>query len=102
VSGNRIRIGGSTYGIAGEVTDRTGSVWTLLSAMDGTRTNDELVAHVLAAHPDERPDAVRAAVRVFAGSGHVEDPAIEDPPALSQREKERYDRGMRASNGGWT
>lgn len=63
--------------------------------MDGTRTNDELVAHVVAAHPDERPDAVRAAVRVFAGSGHVEDVAVADPPALSERDRQRYDRGMR-------
>jgi molybdopterin/thiamine biosynthesis adenylyltransferase len=95
VSGGRIRIGGSVYGIAGELSDRTGSVWTLLSAMDGTRTDDELLEQVLVAHPDEDQDAVRAAIQVFSHSGHVEDAAVPDPPELSEREKERYDRGMR-------
>jgi hypothetical protein len=67
--------------------------------MDGTRTDDELVGSVLAAHPDEEPDAVRAAVDVFADSGHVEDVSIPDPPDLSDRDRERYDRAMRFCGG---
>ena len=94
VKGNRIRIGGGVFRLAGELKDPTGSVWTLLSAMDGTRSNDELVAHVLTVHPDERAEAVRAAVQVFARSGHCEDVSRPDPATLSEREKERYDRGM--------
>lgn len=93
ISGARIRIGGSVYRIAGELTDRTGSVWTLLSAMDGTRSDDELVEHVLGAHPDEKPEAVRRAIGVFAGSGHLEDAAETGPAILSDREKDRYERG---------
>ncbi|MFI5960300.1 HesA/MoeB/ThiF family protein [Cryptosporangium sp. NPDC051539] len=92
---NRVRIGGSVYGIGGEVHDRTGAVWTLLTAMDGTRTDEELVAHVTGTHPGERADAVRRAIDVFAVSGHVEDTTVPDPPQLSERERERYDRGMR-------
>jgi molybdopterin/thiamine biosynthesis adenylyltransferase len=92
---HRIRIGGSTYGVAGEVKDPTGSVWALLSAMDGTRSDEELVTHVLARHPEESPEAIRAAIQVFAESGHVEDAAAPDPPEISEYDKERYDRGMR-------
>jgi molybdopterin/thiamine biosynthesis adenylyltransferase len=95
VSGNRIRIGSFVYGIAGEIDDKTGAVWTLLSAMDGTRTDDELVAAVLTAHPQEKPDVVRAAVDVFAQSGHVEDVSLADPVDLTERDCERYERGMR-------
>jgi len=92
VSGDRIRIGGSVYGIAGEVEDRTGAVWTLLSAMDGSRTPDEIVAHVVAAHPDERAESIHRAMKVFVESGHVEDFAAPEPPVLTARERERHDR----------
>ena len=94
-TGQRIRIGGSVYGIGGEIRDRTGSVWTLLTAMDGTRTDKELVAHVVAVHPDESSEAVQRAIGVFAESGHLEDAGAAEPPGLTARERERYDRGMR-------
>jgi len=92
VAGNRIRIGGTVYGIAGEVDDPTGSVWTLLNAMDGSRSVEAVVAAVVEAHPGERPAAVRAAVELFVESGHVYDAAGTDPPGLTDRDKVRHDR----------
>jgi molybdopterin/thiamine biosynthesis adenylyltransferase len=92
LSGGRIRLGRSVYGIASEVEDPTGAVWTLLGAMDGTRTTDQVVAHVTAVHDGERPEAVRAAIDTFAAAGHVEDAAAPDPEVLTDRDKQRHDR----------
>jgi molybdopterin/thiamine biosynthesis adenylyltransferase len=93
ISGNRIRIGGGVFRVAGEVNDPTGAVWTLLTAMDGTRTREEIIAYVIAAHPDERPRAVDAGMDTFINAGHVEDAAAADPAVLTERDKERYGRG---------
>jgi molybdopterin/thiamine biosynthesis adenylyltransferase len=92
VSGNRIRIGGSVYGIAGEIDDPTGEIWTLLSAMDGSRNPEEIIAYVLASHPDVRPEAVRAGIQQFFDAGHVEDVGVPDPPELTDRDRQRHDR----------
>jgi molybdopterin/thiamine biosynthesis adenylyltransferase len=92
ISDGRIRLGGVTYGIAAEVSDSTGSVWTLLSSMDGTRSVAEIVARVLELHPDESAEAVHAGVDLFVGSGYVEDAAAPDPVELTERDRERYDR----------
>ena len=37
ISAGRIRLGGHTYGVAAEVADPSGAVWTLLESMDGSR-----------------------------------------------------------------
>jgi molybdopterin/thiamine biosynthesis adenylyltransferase len=104
-----IRVGGSVYGIAAEVVDASGALWTMLSAADGTRTADQVVAHVLAAHPAENADAVHAALEQFAGAGYLDDAAALDPPELTVRERERYSRSrlyfrwidMRPGATGW-
>ncbi|WP_213457330.1 HesA/MoeB/ThiF family protein [Rhizomonospora bruguierae] len=92
VSGGRIRIGGTVYGVASEIEDSTGSVWTLLNAMDGTRSVDEVASVVAEAHPGERREGVLAAVTVLTESGHIYDAAGTDPPILTDRDKERHDR----------
>lgn len=92
LTGQRIRIGGSVYGIAAEVIDNTGAIWTMLNAADGTRTADEIVRDVLSAHPAERGEAVFAALDRFTQAGYLEDAAASDPPELTLREKQRYDR----------
>jgi hypothetical protein len=51
VAGCKIRIGGVSYGLAGETCDPDGWVWTMLAALDGTRGLTEIVEHVRAAHP---------------------------------------------------
>jgi molybdopterin-synthase adenylyltransferase len=93
IAGGRIRIGGLTYGIAAEITDPDGSVWTLLQSMDGSRSNDEIVRHVVQAHPEEPEDAVRGAIQRFIESGYVEDAGAPDPGELTDQDRERYDRG---------
>jgi molybdopterin-synthase adenylyltransferase len=92
ISGGRIRLGGVSLGIAGEVDDPTGSVWTLLANMDGTRDIDEIVGQVLSRHPEEREENVRHAISVFIESGYIEDAGSPDPDGLSAHEKERYSR----------
>lgn len=93
ISGGLIRLGGVSYGIAAEVKDPTGSVWALLQSMDGSRTVDEVVARVLELRPGESADAVRDGVELFIRSGYVEDAGAPAPVELSERDKERYDRG---------
>jgi molybdopterin/thiamine biosynthesis adenylyltransferase len=90
--GARIRIGGAVYGIAAEVVDQAGSVWTMLSAADGSRSAADIVRSVLTDHPDEREDVVLAALQQFADAGYLEDASADDPTVLTDREKERYDR----------
>lgn len=93
ISGDRIRLGGVSFGIAAEVADETGSVWTLLQSMDGTRSLDEIVARVVESHPAESAESVRSAARLFIESGYVEDAGAPDPTELTARDKLRYDRG---------
>jgi molybdopterin-synthase adenylyltransferase len=95
ISGGRIRIGGVSYGIAAEIEDPTGSVWTLLESMDGTRSVTQIIDRAARAHPDEPEASVRAAVRQLMGSGYVEDAGAPDPAELSERDKQRYDRARR-------
>jgi molybdopterin-synthase adenylyltransferase len=92
VRDGRVRIGGTVYGIAAEVRDPTGSVWTLLEALDGSRSVDEVVAEVARRHPDESTADVRAAIDQFAAAGYVEDAGAPDPEELTARERERYGR----------
>jgi molybdopterin-synthase adenylyltransferase len=92
ISGQRIRIGGVSYGIAAEIEDPTGSVWTLLQSMDGTRGITEIVDRAVRSHPGEPAGSVRAAADQLIGSGYVEDAGAPDPAGLSERDKERHDR----------
>jgi molybdopterin/thiamine biosynthesis adenylyltransferase len=92
IADGRIRIGGPTYGIAAEVEDPSGSVWTLLQSMDGRRGADQIVQRVLEAHPGETADAIGAALNLFVESGYVEDAGAPDPVELTEWEKQRFDR----------
>lgn len=94
ISGDRIRIGGMSYGVASEIRDPTGALWNLLRSMDGTRTIDEVIAHVIELHPDESSDSVRSAVKQLIQFGHIENMEPPSPPELSEREKIRYDRSL--------
>jgi len=95
IAGGKIRVGGVSYGVAAEIEDPGGWVWTLLSAMDGTRSMAEIVALVRAAHPRQPARAVDDGLRQLVGSGYVEDAAAPPPPELTKRDLERYDRTMR-------
>jgi molybdopterin/thiamine biosynthesis adenylyltransferase len=91
----KVRVGGSVYGIAAEVEDASGAVWTMLTAADGTRSTDEIVRHVLDAHPGAEAANVLAALEQFADSGYLDNAGAESPSALSPREQERHSRSRR-------
>jgi molybdopterin-synthase adenylyltransferase len=92
ISGNRIRIGGVSYGIAAEIEDPAGFVWTLLESMDGTRSIPEIIGRTVKLHPESPLELVRAAVAQLIGSGYVEDAGAPDQVGLSERDKQRHDR----------
>jgi molybdopterin/thiamine biosynthesis adenylyltransferase len=92
IDNGKIRIGGTCNGIAAEIDDPTGSVWTLLESMNGERDLQHIVEKVLSAHSAESHAAVLNAVEMLIASGHIEDVAAPDPEELSERDKERYDR----------
>ena len=93
VDGGLIRIGGMVGGLAGEIEDPTGSVWSLLECMNGTRSTDQITQDVIAQHPGETREDVLGAIEAMIGSGYVEDAGSSDPAELTDREKERYSRG---------
>ncbi|MFI0807768.1 ThiF family adenylyltransferase [Streptomyces echinatus] len=91
-----IRIGSVVYGIGAEVKDPDGWLWTLVEAMDGTRGAADVVAEVSRRHPALRlpaPDIVQAMTDLTT-AGYVEDAGAPPPAELSDRERERYGRGM--------
>lgn len=95
VDGN-VRIGSVVHGVGAEVKDPDGWVWTLVEAMDGTRSAADVVAEVARRHPQLRlpePDIAQAMTDLTA-AGYVEDAGAAPPPELSERERERYGRGM--------
>src|SRR5262245_59091387 len=89
----RIRLGGGLYGVAAEVTDPTGAVWTMLTAADGTRTPGEIARVVVAAHPDVQAGDVHAALGQFADAGYLDDAAAPAPAGLTGRDVERHRSG---------
>ncbi|MEU9447760.1 ThiF family adenylyltransferase [Streptomyces sp. NPDC048277] len=91
-----VRIGSVVHGIGAEVMDPDGWVWTLVEAMDGTRSPADIVAEVSRHHPGLRlpdPDIVQAMTDLTV-AGYVEDAGAAPPAELSERERERYGRGM--------
>lgn len=102
VAGNRIRIGGSVYGVGSEIVDETGAIWALLTAMDGTRTVDEIISDVRARYPEEIQSAIGAAIDSLTAAGHVDDGGADGtalapapPNVLTHAERDRYDRSRR-------
>ncbi|MEU6477739.1 ThiF family adenylyltransferase [Streptomyces sp. NPDC047017] len=91
-----VRIGSVVHGIGSEVKDPDGWVWTLVEAMDGTRDTAEIVAEVSRRHPGPRLPAadIVQAMTDLTTAGFVEDAGAAPPVELSERERERYSRGM--------
>ncbi|WP_328873625.1 ThiF family adenylyltransferase [Streptomyces sp. NBC_00287] len=91
-----VRIGSVVHGIGAEVKDPDGWVWTLVEAMDGTRSAADIVAEVSRRHPELRlpaPD-IAEAITDLTTAGYVEDAGASPPEELSEHERERYGRGM--------
>jgi molybdopterin/thiamine biosynthesis adenylyltransferase len=94
VAGSKIRIGGVSFGLAAEISDPDGWVWTMLSAMDGSRGLPELIEHVRAAHPAQSPEVLRHGALQLLRTGYVEDVAGPVPGGLTERDLRRHDRAV--------
>jgi molybdopterin-synthase adenylyltransferase len=92
IRGGKIRIGGICYGIAAEIDDPDGWVWTLLTKMDGSRDLTAIVEQVRHAHPGLATGTVRSGARQLMRAGYVEDAGAARPAGLTHRDIERYDR----------
>jgi molybdopterin/thiamine biosynthesis adenylyltransferase len=94
IAGGKIRIGGVVYGLAAEMSDPDGWVWTMLSAMDGSREPREIVEYVHAAYPDQPVGVLRGGAEQLLASGYVEDAAGPIPPGITERDLQRFDRAV--------
>jgi bacteriocin biosynthesis cyclodehydratase domain-containing protein len=94
IAGSKIRIGWVSYGIAAEISDPDGWVWTMLTAMDGSRDLAAIVEHVHSAHPRESVNVLRRGAEQLLASGYVEDAAGPIPVNLTERDLRRYDRAV--------
>jgi molybdopterin-synthase adenylyltransferase len=92
IAGGKIRIGGISYGLAAEISDPDGWVWTMLAAMDGSRGLPEIIEHVHAAHPAQTVDILRRGAEQLLRTGYVEDVAGPVPGGLTDRDMRRYER----------
>jgi len=93
--GKKIRIGGVSFGLAAEIADPDGWVWTMLDAMDGSRSLPEIIGHVHARHPDQAADTLERGAGQLIASGYVEDAAGPVPAGLTERDLRRHDRALR-------
>jgi hypothetical protein len=84
-----VRIGGIVPGIRGDLIDRDGWVWALLSLLDGTRTVERIATEMAVTFPAVSRDTVRTAVAELAAAGHVED-AVRTDHGLSVELRERH------------
>ena len=87
----RIRLGGRVLGVAGEIIDPDGVVWSLLEAMDGTRRPDEVAAKAHERHSHVKLADLRDAVDQLVTTGYVEE-AAPPPSALTEGQRDRYSR----------
>ncbi len=94
IAGGKIRIGWVSYGIAAEISDPDGWVWTMLTAMDGSHDLTEIIEHVHSEHPGQDVDVLRRGAAQLLASGYVEDAAGPVPVNLTERDLRRYDRAV--------
>jgi molybdopterin/thiamine biosynthesis adenylyltransferase len=94
VAGGKIRIGGVSFGLAAELSDPDGWVWTMLSAMDGSRGLPDIIEHVRAAHPEQAADVLRSGALQLLRTGYVEDIAGPVPGTLTERDLRRHERAV--------
>ncbi|MER7707259.1 ThiF family adenylyltransferase [Kitasatospora sp. NPDC097605] len=67
-------------------------LWTLLEALDGTRTPDQAIDRVRNHHPEVPADLIAKAIEELTWAGHLEDAADDPGPAVPGTDSERYDR----------
>jgi hypothetical protein len=91
-AGGKIRIGGGVHGIAAEITDPGGWLWSLVTAIDGTSEPAQIIRQVRGAHPDAAEPDIQEALDALISAGYVEDAAAPPPDDFTLRERERYAR----------
>ncbi|WP_416983985.1 HesA/MoeB/ThiF family protein [Streptomyces sp. T028] len=89
-----VRIGSVIHGIGAEIEDPDGWVWALTQALNGTRTPAEIAAEIVGTRPGLMTEDVLRAVADLAEAGFLEDAAATMPAAFSDRDAERYGRGV--------
>jgi molybdopterin-synthase adenylyltransferase len=94
IRGGKIRIGGICYGIAAEIDDPGGWVWTLLMSMDGSHDLEAIIEQVRQAHPGVTAGSAQRAAQQLIAAGYVEDVGGALPVDLTERDIERYDRAV--------
>jgi molybdopterin/thiamine biosynthesis adenylyltransferase len=94
IAGNKIRIGGVSYGLAAEISDPDGWVWTMLTAMDGSRGLPEIIGYAHAKHPDQPVGALWRGAKQLLASGYIEDVAGPVPVGLTERDLSRHARAV--------
>src|ERR1700723_1691859 len=96
VTSGAVWIGPQLHGLATELSDESGVVWSICERLDGTRSREALVAEVLAEHaagPETTTaEEIGEIIDFLVESGWVLDTTAPIPPELSDREIERYER----------
>ncbi|NUR84898.1 MAG: ThiF family adenylyltransferase [Nonomuraea sp.] len=87
-----IRIGGTVYGLAAEISDPYGWAWSALTLMDGTRSPAEIASSLRTRHPGLDEATALGIVDGLLESGYVEDAQEPPTPYLTERERDRYAR----------
>jgi molybdopterin/thiamine biosynthesis adenylyltransferase len=90
-TGDKIRIGGA-FGVAAEITDADGVVWSLMTAMDGVRAPEEIARVVHGQHPRHSVEDLRDAVAQLVETGFFEDGGAGTD--VDPRQRERYSRSV--------
>ncbi|MFC4535603.1 HesA/MoeB/ThiF family protein [Sphaerisporangium dianthi] len=89
---DRVTIGGTVYKIAAEMRDPDGWIWAMLELLDGTRTVDQVVGHLVHRFPQYTERELREGFDRLAATGYLEDADEPAPPDLTAAEQERYSR----------
>ncbi|MEV6521233.1 ThiF family adenylyltransferase [Longispora sp. NPDC051575] len=87
-----IRIGGAAFGVASEITDADGVLWSLITAMDGVRPPEQVAEHVHREFPQHSVDALTAAIGGLVATGYFEDGAV--AADVDPERRERYSRSV--------
>ena len=89
-----VRIGTDVHGVGAEIENPGGWVWALICGLDGTRSPGEVLTAVTAGHPDVSRATAATVLQQLLDEGFVEDAGAAPPSQLSERERERYSRGI--------
>ena len=90
-----ILIGTKHFPVASELQDEDGTVWDLLTLMDGTRDPGRIVDDLRHRRPEVDDESVNDAIESLIEGGFVEDAGIPAPPELSPAELDRYAANIR-------